>query len=239
MKQGAELLEIRPAQRLSSTLSERHLKVTFTLSLSGGEDSMWNGFKSKQRNHIKKAIKSGLSVKIGGCELLNDFYSVFSVNMRDLGSPVMPRRFFELILETFPQNARTAIVSKDGITMGGAVFLNFRGSAEAPWTSCLRKHVTLCPNYILYWEMLKQLATEGTEMFDFGRSSPDSGTCTFKKNWGAVERPIYWYYHPKGADAKSGFSSEAAKHSTAVRIWKKLPVCIANAIGPFIIRNIP
>ena len=106
--------------------------------------------------------------------------------MRDLGSPVHSPDFFDAIFDEFNDCAKIMLVRKDEGVIGGAVCLFFKGSMIVPWASSLREYFSLRPNNLLYWEMIRWGCKNGYQRFDFGRSSPDSGTYRFKKQWGAT-----------------------------------------------------
>ena len=120
------------------------------------------------------SLKEGAEVRQGGIELLDDFYRVFSENMRDLGTPVYTRKFFREILMTFPENTRLVIIQLNGQPIGAAFLLGYKDKLEIPWASTLKRYNKFSPNMLLYWEVLKWAIDAGYKYFDFGRSSIDS-----------------------------------------------------------------
>ena len=104
--------------------------------------------------------------------------------------------------------------------------------AEVPWASSRREFLQYCPNNLLYWEMLRFTCQQGLCQFDFGRSTQDTGTYRFKKQWGSVPRPLYWqYYLPRGSRPPDP-THASLKSRILVGVWKKLPLGVANAVGP-------
>ena len=213
-------------------------KVTMILPLQSEPDALWKGFKPKVRNQVRKAIKAGLHVEIGGAEFLDSFYAVFAENMRDLGSPVHKIELFQNLFDEFPEDTRLFMVYKGDEPVGGAIFLLFKETAEVPWASCRREFFRDCPNNILYWEILRFACEQGLQKFDFGRSTKDSGTYHFKKQWGAIEQPLYWQYYLQEGTQPPDTTHTSLKSRAMVGMWQKLPLKIANTLGPKIRGNI-
>ena len=110
-------------------------------------------FKSKLRSQIKKPIKEGLEAKVGGPELLEDFYKVFLINMRDLGSPVHSKKLMQNVLVAFLDKAKIIVVYKDRDPLACSLIIEFNDTLENPWASSLREYSRLSPNMLLYWTM--------------------------------------------------------------------------------------
>jgi FemAB-related protein (PEP-CTERM system-associated) len=195
-------------------------------------------FKSKLRSQIKKPLKEGLNSKVGGLELLEDFYKVFSINMRDLGSPLHSKEIMRNTLEEFPDTARIVIVHKDNQSLACGLIVGFKNILENPWASALREYSRLSPNMLLYWSMLEYACDNGFSSFDFGRSSPSEGTYKFKEQWGAEPSPLNWHYISLNGRAADAEIDEKSKFEKAIRYWQKLPVPVTRIIGPMIRKHI-
>jgi FemAB-related protein (PEP-CTERM system-associated) len=207
-------------------------KVSLILPLPANPDCLWRQLDPKVRNQVRKGERSGLSVEFGGAEKLGDFYDVFAVNMRDLGSPVHARGFFDAIFAAFGHDARVVLVRKDVTVIGGLIALVFKDSLVVPWASSLRQYFSLCPNNLLYWETLSGVCKDGFRRFDFGRSSRHSGTYRFKRQWGAVEEPLFWYSIPIGRGRHLSVSGADRRGAMLTRLWQCLPVGLTRWIGP-------
>jgi FemAB-related protein (PEP-CTERM system-associated) len=231
---GAVLLDLRHREPSGLALPRHGSKVTLTLKLAHDSDAMWRGFDAKLRNQIRKAQKSGLTVSWAGIEGLDDFYDAFAENMRDLGSPVHGQRFFRTVLEEFGEGARLAVIRHGAQAVGGGVCLTFRDTLLMPWASSVRRYRWACPNSILYWEALRWGCEKGLRLFDFGRSSPGSGTYRFKKQWGAVEEPLHWQ-RVVGEERSAGpEETETPWARLAAGTWKRLPLRVATTVGPML-----
>jgi FemAB-related protein (PEP-CTERM system-associated) len=238
-KNGAEYVELRHIAPWPGDLATKQHKVTMLLELPENADTLWKGFNAKLRNQIRKAEKSGCTATIGGSELLNDFYTVFVRNMRDLGTPVYGKRFFTEVLRAFPDDSRIITVYLEGKPVAAGVLNRFRDTYEIPWASSIRDYNSLCPNNLLYWTALQHALASGCTYFDFGRSTPDEGTYKFKEQWGAKPVALHWQYLlPQGASLPE-LNTKNPKFELAIKTWQKLPLSITRVLGPMIVKNIP
>ncbi len=212
--------------------SERTDKVAMTLDLPADADALWTGLRAKVRNQVRKAEKSDLTAAWAGAEGLEAFYRVYATNMRDLGSPPHSKRFFADLMERLGDVARLMLVDHMGRTVAGALVLTDPAGWQVPWASSLRAANALCPNHLMYWTIV-QAACGKTERFCFGRSSRESGTYRFKSQWGATETPLLW--RTFGGDPDDlGQSGRVV--GLVQRVWRRMPVSMAKALGPSIIR---
>jgi len=228
-------VELRHTHRVSRSLAVRDHKVAMTLALPADETTLWKALNNKVRNQVRKAQKSGLDAVAGGAELLDEFYDVFARNMRDLGTPVFPRALFAHVLGDVDRT-RAYVVRTGTTPIAAGITVTFRDTTENIWASSLREYRAQCPNMLLYWTMIEDAVRSGMRTFDFGRSTPGEGTYHFKKQWGAAEAPFAWEYVFTGAvQLPSG--SASARVALATRMWTKLPLPVANALGPAIARG--
>jgi FemAB-related protein (PEP-CTERM system-associated) len=235
----ASHLELRHVSRQVPGLPSRQHKLGFTVSMPADSATLWAGLDRKVRNQVRKAQKEGLAASVGGIELVPEFYDVFARNMRDLGTPVYPRTLFEATLQLFPDRARVFVVRHRDRTVAASVAIRFRDTVLVPWASSLREFRHLCPNMLLYWSMFEQAVLDGVAVFDFGRSSPGSGPHAFKAQWGAVATPLHWEYVLISRKAPPDQGTSNPRFDAAVRLWARLPLRLANAVGPLIVRSIP
>jgi FemAB-related protein (PEP-CTERM system-associated) len=234
-EQGAKLV-LRYLREPGLDLPVSHEKVTMFLDLGTSESALWERLPATRRNRIRKGQKSELQVRFPEASELERFYTVFATNMRDLGSPVHGTPFFREILERLPRNARLVLVEQGSLAVGAALMLVFNGVISLPWISSLRPYFSLCPNQVLYWEAMKWGIGEGQDILDFGRSSRDSGTFEAKRQWGAEPVPLYWHYWPGNAVPPG---EDVKKLSWGVHLWQRLPLPVANRVGPWLRAGIP
>lgn len=218
---------------------KRDDKVSMHLELCGNADALWKQLGSKRRAQIKRSTKEGARAEIGGLELVDDFYAVFSVKYRDLGTPVYPMSWFVAVLQAFPDLTRIFIVRVGGRPVAASLVIGFNGILEVPWAATLREADRYAVNMYLYWSMLKFAEDGGYQFFDFGRSTRDSGTYRFKKQWGAEPVQHYWHYWLHDSGDIPVLNPSNPKAAAAVALWKRLPVWMANRLGPHIVKNLP
>ncbi len=244
---GASAVELRRLEPTSerhapdanSSASARPGKVRMLLALPGSSDALAASFKAKLRSQIKRPTKEGCRSRMGGAEFLDDFYRVFLVNMRDLGSPVHSKKLFASVLREFRDNARIFLVTKDERPIAGSITISMGDTVANPWASSLRAFAAVSPNMLLYWSMLAFACDNGFRFFDFGRSSSDGGTYHFKEQWGAQPVPVYWNairLNPRKTESAPGSVKERFDAFTGY--WKRMPVWLTSFVGPVIRRQI-
>lgn len=236
---GATHIELRHISCVCANLPTKRHKVTMVLELLDCHERQWAAFDSKLRNQIRKSQKNGLRFQLGRVELLSSFYDVFSRNMRDLGTPVYSKRFFSNVLEAFPTSTMIGIVFHDERAIAAGLISWFKNRMEVPWASSIREYNALCPNHLLYWELMQFAIGKGLTQFDFGRSTPNEGTYNFKKQWGALPLQLNWQYVMDAGRELPDISPHNPKYELAIRAWQRLPLAISKALGPHIVRNIP
>jgi FemAB-related protein (PEP-CTERM system-associated) len=229
-------VELRHRERRFPELPCRQHKVAMRLELRG---VTWETLDRKVRNQIRKAQKSGLTISRGGAELVGEFYAVFARNMRDLGTPVHAPTLFAQVLATFPDQARLHVVRLDGRPIAAGLTYHSRRMMEIPWASSVRDFNALCPNHLLYWSVLQFAMDMQCDQFDFGRSTPGEGTFKFKEQWGARPLPLHWEYVVEPGTPPPTTGPADPRFATAIEVWKRLPLGVANRLGPYIVRGIP
>lgn len=240
--------QARVSQNESPALAERSHKVAMKLALHSDTNALFQSFPAKLRSQVRRPAKSGLTAQVctgteavseaDGLNQLRAYYRVFAENMRDLGTPVYPLRFFRDALRSFGSRARLIVVWDGQIPAAGGITIGAGSSCEIPFASSLRAYNSVSANMLLYWTAIEDAATRGFHDFDFGRSSLDSGTMRFKQQWGSVSIPLHWYYHVN-VGAVPDVNPKSAKFEMVVRAWQQLPICVANTLGPWLTRSLP
>ncbi|NQY35792.1 MAG: FemAB family PEP-CTERM system-associated protein [Alteromonadaceae bacterium] len=249
---NAKFIEIRSGDKSEKTTFQldpkSSQKVSMLMPLPSDAETLFASFKSKLRSQIRKSEKNGLSYKLGSSEsMIDDFYHVFSHNMRALGSPVHAKQWFISLLKHYQNNMIISIVYKDETPVGAGIVLIAGNKASIPWASTQAKYNRLSPNMMLYWSFLKHLSDNGIKTFDFGRSSYGEGTYKFKQQWGAQPVPLNWRIlsvssntgnlkkknqEIDNTEAKLTSSTNGKLRSLVEHIWRKLPLNITVFLGP-------
>jgi serine/alanine adding enzyme len=236
---GVSHVELRHVANVRPDWPMRTDKVAMYLSLPATPDELSKRLGAKLRSQIKRPTREGATCVCGGRELLAQFYAVFSRNMRDLGTPVYPEKFFAAILDQFASQSRLFIVRVKDAPVAAGFTIGYRGRLEIPWASALREANSIGVNMLLYWSILEYACQQRFDTFDFGRSTVDSGTYRFKQQWGAQPQQLHWHYWMRSGGTPPMLNPSNPKYRLAVAGWQRLPLAIANRLGPMLVRNLP
>jgi len=245
LKEARHLLDRLPAAALevrstsSEELEDAGGKVRMLLELPAGSEVLLRGMKAKLRSQINKPQRDGLIAKLGGTELLEDFYEVFAANMRDLGSPVHSPTWFSRILQGYGGRARVGVVeTPNGEPAAAGIVLMGGNTVAIPWASSRRSLNHLNPNMLLYWTFLALAADLGYRWFDFGRSTPGTGTYRFKQQWGARPQVLKWVNYDAAGVCHNIRPATGGLRSKVESLWRHLPLSCCNTLGPVIRRHV-
>jgi serine/alanine adding enzyme len=233
---SVKLLELRSRVPLAVSLPVSHRKITVVLDLPQDSDALMKAIPAKVRSQVRRPQKEGVTVRFGS-DQVDPFFSVFSRHMRDLGTPTLPKQFFQAIARQFGDEAwfGCAWLNNQPIACGAGFVWN--EEYEMTWASALSEYNRIAPNMLLYFAFMEQAITRGLKIFNFGRCTPDGGTHRFKRQWGSRDEVLHWYQHTRGSAATP--SPEEGAYSWGPRLWKHLPMPIATLLGPRIVRLIP
>jgi FemAB-related protein (PEP-CTERM system-associated) len=237
-KWGVAYLEIRARRPLESLPTSEH-KVSMTLDLNADPDVPFKKFTSSHRQDIRGGYKKGLTARIGGRELLDDFYAVLSESWRDMGTPIYSRSYLDTVAATFPDLTRLCVVYAGTEPAAAALDMLAGDTAEGLWLGSRAKFRRQHAGYVLYWELIKNACERGLTRFHLGRSTTQSGGEIFKKKWNAYPIQLYWQYVLRTRRDIPQLNVANPKYQLAIRAWQKLPVPVTQMIGPFIARSIP
>ena len=235
--ENVKLLELRSRIPLDVPLEASHRKITVVLDLARTTDAQFKRFDAKLRNQIRRPQKEGATVEFGPNQV-EPFFQVFSRHMRDLGTPVQSRRFFEEIARQFPEDSWFACAYIKGTPVAAGCGFRFGDEVEISWASSLRSYNREAPNMLLYWACMQKAICDGVTRFNFGRCTPGTGTHRFKMQWGGHEESLWWY----GFGASEGITTPSPNDRAfrwGPRVWRRLPTSVTTTIGPSIVRYIP
>lgn len=219
--------------------SEEH--CTFTVNLCENPEKMWKSIDRRVRQHIQKAVKDELSVKIGP-EYLEEFYCTYSKVMRELGTPSLGLTFFQNVFNQFSNHFITIMVHNHDVTYGGIVAACFKDTIYTVWWGMPREFYKNHSCHILNWETLKYGCENEFCQVDLGRSKWNSGTFKFKERWPAEPQPLYQQFFLNGIPEPPGVGSdmdEDPKYRLFVRVWKQLPLTLTDTVGPRLRKRMP
>jgi len=203
-----------------------------TLSLEGGEDSLWKRFRDKARNAVRKAQKSGLELRVGPRELPH-FYDVLAGNYHRKGTPIYGYAVMESLSVELRDGAEVVTLWQDGTVISGALVIYDKGTVYVPFCSSRADAFRLNPNNLIYWEIMRRACARGMKTLDFGRSPLGSGSLAFKLHWGAHTTPQpYFVYTARGSPPTLDVDAPAVQR--LIQLWQRLPRPVADALGPWV-----
>ncbi len=238
VRDRVKLLELRSRRELRTTLPVSHRKITVLLDLPTEDpEPLWRGLKAKVRSQVRRPQKEGVTVRFGR-DQVGPFFHVFARHMRDLGTPSLPRSFFEAVASAFPDDAWVGCAYLNDEPIAAGWGFCWQEEFEMTWASSLRSHSRIAPNMLLYWSFIERCIGRGIRVFNFGRCTPGGGTHRFKLQWGSRDVPLWWYQWGARPGASTP-SPDAGAYSWGPRLWRHLPLPVTRALGPRIVRSIP
>lgn len=233
---GSDLLELRSREELPIGLDVSTRKITVVLDLPEEPDTLWDDLRSKVRSQVRRPGKEGYEVRFGPDQVA-PFWAVFSRHMRDLGTPAQPERLFRVMADELGQDAWFGCVYDGETPVAGGCGVAWAREVEMTWASSLREYSRTAPNMLLYWAFIERAIERGLSTFNFGRCTPGGGTHRFKSQWGGRDEPLHWYQRAEGREATP--SPEEGRFAWGPRVWRLLPLGVANRLGPPLVRYIP
>lgn len=193
----------------------------------------------KQRAEVRKGLEKDLTIEVGTSERDRAaHYAVYAESVRNLGTPVFPRSLFDAVLDEFGADADILTVWSGGNPVASVLSLYHRGAVMPYWGGGTRAARSLRANDRMYFELMRHARARGCTLFDFGRSKTGSGAYHFKRNWGFEPEPLsYAAWTAPGREARDA-DPTSAKHKAQIALWQRLPLSIANRLGPWIARGL-
>jgi FemAB-related protein (PEP-CTERM system-associated) len=211
---------------------------SFSLPLSRDVEAALKGLPKDIRYMIRKAEKGDLHVRRGP-ELLDEFYRLFTINMRRLGTPVFPRALFANLIEEFGKEIDVMVVYAGAEPVASAVSFLFRDTMHPYYIGGLPAARALAANNFLWWELMKFGAKSGVSTFDFGRSKKGTGAYAFKKKWNPKITDLDYQVYLVKRKTAPNFSPANPKFEIATHVWSRLPLWLTNRLGPRVVRWFP
>lgn len=235
-----KLLELRSRSEQPVALPVSHRKVTVVLDIPPeGSDRLFKSLDAKLRSQVRRPAKEGVTFRFGP-DQVDPFFAVFSEHMRQLGTPTQPRELFRAIVRAFPESAWAGCAYIGDLPIACGLGFRWDDEFEMTWASSLRAYNRTSANMGLYWAFMERAAADGARVFNFGRCTPGSGTHKFKRQWGGRDELLWWYQRAADGTGESATPSpDNPAYAWGPRLWRHLPLAVANAVGPRIVRFIP
>ena len=211
----------------------------FSRDLAKDDEAELLAIPRKQRADVRKSLDADLDIAIGSTpQDLAMHYTVFSESVRNLGTPVFPAKLFREVATELGEHADVVTVSKDGKPHASVFSLYLNGTVYPFWGGGTREARALKANDRLYYELMRHARGRGCTRYDFGRSKAGTGVAAFKKNWGFEGVPLCYAKRVAAGETPREMNPMSPKYRLQVAVWKKLPLWLANAMGPVIAKGL-
>lgn len=235
---GVGHLEYRDRDRPAHTdWPGTDLYVTFRKVLDPEVEKNMLAIPRKQRAMVRKGIKNALAAEMEAG--VDGFFRVYADNVRRHGTPALPKRYFAALREIFGRDCEVLLVrSKGGQVVSGVLSFRFRDEILPYYAGDTVEARALAANDFKYWEVMRRACEQGVRVFDYGRSKVGTGPYDFKRNWGFEPQPLNYRYQLVRARRVPENNPNNPKYRLFIKAWQRLPLPVANFLGPHIVRNL-
>ena len=232
-----EHLELRNIARRHDDWPMQDLYVTFRKPLFADPESNMNAIPRKQRAMVRKGIKNGLTSELD--DGIERFFSLFADNVHRHGTPALPKRYFELLRREFGSDCEVlTVLDSERQPISSVLSFYFRDEVLPYYAGDAARARELAANDFKYWELMRRACERGLRVFDYGRSKQGTGSYSFKKNWGFEPTPLHYEYRLLRRETIPQNNPSNPKYQLFIKLWRRLPLPLANRLGPLIVRNL-
>jgi FemAB-related protein (PEP-CTERM system-associated) len=234
---GVDHLEFRNVSPRNPSWPTQDLYVTFRKEILPDVEANMLAIPRKQRAMVRKGIKNGLISTVD--RNTDRFFKVFADNVHRHGTPAMPKRYFDTLLQVFGNDCEILTVTgSDGQLLSSVLSFYFRNEVLPYYAGDDESARHLAANDFKYWELMRRSCERGLKIFDYGRSKQGTGPYAFKKNWGFEPQPLHYEYCLYKRDSIPQNNPNNAKYKLFIEAWRRMPIGLANWLGPHIVRNL-
>lgn len=194
----------------------------------------------RARAEVRKAIeKHGLELSEGEW-YLNDLVELFGTSKQSLGSPGLPRAWFQALLEELPGKCVLHLARRGDERLAATMSFVFNGTFNFYYigTSRSAKQEYSATNFLTA-RLQEWSSAHGLARFDLGRSRVDTGPYQFKKNQGFEPTPVHYRYLLVRSKELPSFNPSNPRTEKLREAWSKLPPRIASALSGPLMRYLP
>ena len=236
-KLGVDHLEFRNMKPQHTEWPTQDLYVTFRKEILPDVEANMLAIPRKQRAMVRKGIKNGLKSTVDRSS--DRFFKLFADNVHRHGTPAMPKRYFDTLLQVFGKDCEVLTVTgPDGQLLSSVLSFYFRDEVLPYYAGDDESARHLAANDFKYWELMRRACERGCKLFDYGRSKEGTGPYAFKKNWGFEPQPLHYEYCLYKRDAIPQNNPNNPKYKLFIAAWRRMPIGLANWLGPHIVRNL-
>ncbi len=212
------------------------LYATFRKRLDPDPERNFLAVPRKQRAMIRKGIKEGLVSEIDMDPAR--MYRLYTASLRNLGTPAPPKSYFFNLMQRFRDSCEVLTVCRNGQPLSAVMTFFFRDEVLPYYGGGTAEARTVAANDFMYWEVMCRACERGSRTFDFGRSKRGTGSFDFKRHWGFAPQPLYYEYRLRPGDTMPEMTPLNPKYRLYIEMWKRLPLPVANFLGPFVARDL-
>lgn len=233
---GVDYLELRNSGAAEVGWEGNDLYVTFRKKLHPDPEKNLMDIPRKQRAMVRKGIKAGL--KSAPDEDVERFFDAYSQSLRNLGTPVLPKKYFAALKDIFGDKCEILTITDNGKLVSSVMSFYFRNQVLPYYGGGGASARIVKGNDFMYWELMRRSAERGVEVFDYGRSKINTGAYHFKKNWGFDPQPLHYSYKLVNAKTLPELNPLNPKYALFIKLWKRLPLAVSRFIGPMIAKSL-
>ena len=235
---GVDYVELRHQSPVSALdwPAKADVYATFRRDIPEDEAACLKAVPSKRRYDLKKSLKNGLSVEVDAP--IDSFYRIYAESLRNLGTPVFPMRFFVNLKREFGDAAEVAVVHGPDGPVAAATSLYFKNEVTPYYSSARPAARRLHAYDFMYWSLMRRAVARGASVFDFGRSKFGTGSFDYKVFWGFKPEPLHYQYCLVRSKDIPNINPLNPKYRLFVSAWQRLPLPVANLVGPHIARQL-
>jgi len=229
-------LELRNRSRENPDWPTKELYVYFKKQLADNDDENLKAIPRKQRAMVRKGIKAELNATVNMD--VEAFFQAYSESVRNLGTPVFPKKLFQSLLKVFPGQVDILSITKDETLLASVMNFYFKEDVIPYYGGGTSAARFFKANDFMYWSLMQHAVKKGLRQFDYGRSKEGTGSYSFKKNWGFEAKPLYYEYYLVKATEVSEINPLNPKYQFFIKLWKKLPLKLSQLLGPILARDL-
>lgn len=230
-------LEFRNRHTSNAAWPVKELYYTFRKSIDPSEEVNLKAIPNRQRAMVRKGIKEGLLSEWD--ESTDRLYRVYSESVRNLGTPVFSAKYLRILREVFDEDCSVLMITHDRQDVAAVMNFYFRDEVIPYYGgSTAVARAIKGVNHFMYWELMRHSGDQGYRLFDFGRSKAGTGPFTFKKNFGFEPQALPYEYYLVTSDVMPDVNPLNPRYRLMINVWSKLPLPVANFIGPFLARSL-
>jgi FemAB-related protein (PEP-CTERM system-associated) len=233
---GVDSLEMRNQKQRHPDWPHKELYVTFRKELDPDVEKNLNAIPRKQRAMVRAGVKAGLTSVVD--QNVERLYRAYSESVRNLGTPVFPKKYFQILQDVFGENCEVLTIEHEGQLVASVMSFYFKDEVLPYYGGGTDAARDLKGNDFMYWEVMRRAVEKGCKIFDYGRSKVGTGSYRFKKHWGFEPEPLYYEVDLVKAKQIPEINPLNPKYRLFIAAWKRLPLPVSQLVGPWLAKDL-